>query len=506
MKTGRAALGLSLVVLLGTDAPWTDASSGDLHAHARAVSLDIRGVVPTAEELTAIERAGELDDTTLDAWLASDAFVEIAVERHRERFWNQLELTLLNNRRIARRSGTYFLPPRARFLRGAPQVHCGTHEAETDESNRPLTWVDNGDGTISEGWVWVTPYWDPSTQVQVCAFDAQTVPVSPSGTDCSTEAAHRDAGCGCGPGLIWCMTPAVELEIEAALAADIDERIRTLLATDAPYSSLLTSSDLYVNGASTHFFRHLAPFRTRDYDSPVPVEDLPDIDFSSTEMVPVPLGDHHAGALTAPGWLLRHQTNRGRANRFYGGFLCKEFLPTSGGDDAAISTDLPTPDLQVRDGCLDCHARLEPWAAYWGRWAEAGSRHLSAETHPSYNAECAICDNSGNACPDICDDHYITEASHEDEESFIGTFSTYAFLFDEDASHPDEGPGAWVDRAVADGSLAACAVDSASGWLLADTPTDADAEAWAAAFSGDESYRSLVRRVITSESYWRGAP
>ncbi|MEC7947528.1 MAG: hypothetical protein VX265_08140, partial [Myxococcota bacterium] len=289
MKPGNAALGLSLMLLLGADAPWNDASSGDLHAYARAVSLDVRGVVPSADELGAIEAAGELDDATLDAWLASDGFVETAIERHRERFWNQLELTLLNNRRMGRRNGIYFVGNRARILRGQTQVHCGVMEADADAQNVPLSWQDNGDGSISEGWVWVTPYWDPSQPIQVCALDAQTAAVSPTGTDCSTEDAQRDAGCGCGPDLMWCFGGDVEEQIETALAADIDERVRSMLATDAPYSNLLTGSDLFVNGASTHFFRHLAAFRTSDYESPVPLSALPSLDFSDPSYVSVAL-------------------------------------------------------------------------------------------------------------------------------------------------------------------------------------------------------------------------
>ena len=146
-------------------------------------------------------------------------------------------------------------------------------------------------------------------------------------------------------------------------------------------------------------FRHLVPFAEANYESPVAIEDLPDIPFTESAYIAAPLKDHHDGILTAPGWLLRHQTNRGRANRFYGAFLCAEFLPTETaleGDDPSV---LPSPDLQRRSGCLDCHARLEPWAAYWGRWREAGARYHSDEDIPAFSEECSVCAVTGTSLP-----------------------------------------------------------------------------------------------------------
>ena len=53
---------MGLVVLMGAGDPWTDAASQDLTGYARALSLDLRGHVPTLTELESIELAGELPD------------------------------------------------------------------------------------------------------------------------------------------------------------------------------------------------------------------------------------------------------------------------------------------------------------------------------------------------------------------------------------------------------------------------------------------------------------
>ena len=63
--------------------PWEDASSQDLLGYARALSLDLRGNVPTPEELEAIESSGEVSSTMLDSWLNSIEFEEQVIEQHR---------------------------------------------------------------------------------------------------------------------------------------------------------------------------------------------------------------------------------------------------------------------------------------------------------------------------------------------------------------------------------------------------------------------------------------
>src|SRR5688500_12223397 len=53
----------------------------------RALSLDLRGVVPTVEEYGAIVSGGEVDETLIDGWLASDEFAARAVRQHANLLW-----------------------------------------------------------------------------------------------------------------------------------------------------------------------------------------------------------------------------------------------------------------------------------------------------------------------------------------------------------------------------------------------------------------------------------
>ena len=99
---------------------WTP--SQDLHGYARALSLDLRGVVPSEAELEAIEAAGAIDESMLDEWLESPGFEEQVILEHREQFWNLLDINLLATRRLNIRSGTYFNNRRARYTRLATQT------------------------------------------------------------------------------------------------------------------------------------------------------------------------------------------------------------------------------------------------------------------------------------------------------------------------------------------------------------------------------------------------
>ena len=130
MRKGWAIIGA--VFLLGASDPWVDASTQDLHGYARALSLDIRGVVPTADELLEIEASGEVPESLLDAWLASPQFEEQVIAQHRELIWNKLEINLIPTRKIFKRDGIFFNNNRSRYTR---------LEAQTTAETSPQMWT-----------------------------------------------------------------------------------------------------------------------------------------------------------------------------------------------------------------------------------------------------------------------------------------------------------------------------------------------------------------------------
>ena len=475
--------------------------------HARAVSLDVRGKVLSLDEVAAIRAAGELDDATLNAWLASEAFADEVVRHHKGLFLNNIAFQFDPDRALRDYGrygfGIYYVYNRSPLLRG-DIGNCSDYDADVNALNQPQSWLTRSDGTLDEGAVDVVPWWDPTTSVRVCAFDAQLTEISSSGNDCSQPEGQDDPECGCGPNLLWCgNNDEVEDLMNRSLSEAISQRVRDVVYEDRSYSTLLTEPSVYVNGPLVEYYRNRVGF-SDIFSLPVPLEELPDLppDAFDTWME-LPADVQYAGALTDPGWLLRFQTNRGRANRFFTEFLCGEFLPPESGI-MEIAEENPTPDLSQKPVCMDCHTVLEPWAAHWGRWQQVSSVYLDEEAFPVYSEECATC---APYCSTYCRTNYLTEESHPHEDGYLGTLNAYLFLVGDADEHPDLGPAEWAQQISDDGRLARCAAEKAAIWLLGKPEQQISPElidGWASDFTASGlSYQALVRAIVTSPAYGR---
>lgn len=479
-------------------------------AKARAMSLQIRGVVPTLDELNAIQSTGSIEESILDEWLASPGFETQIVRHHQSLFWNATYENDLEARRILFSSGElYYRKLASQYSRGLSRTSCSDWEnTDVNQWNQPQTvleqsYVQNGQTFtyLDEGWIWVTPYWDPTTQIKVCAFDARTNLVSETGVDCRDKASNKDSGCGCGPNLEWCMTRTVQTIYKEAFAEELSIRVKKAVSEGRPYTDILTEDITYMNGPLSFYYRNidLYVFRTG-----APAEDIPVLDFFDVDTwVTVETPDEHSGALTSAGWLLRHQTNRGRASRFYEGFLCSTFVPPAGG---IIDEGVSSPDLSVKRGCADCHARLEPWRAYWGRWGEVSSRYVPESDYPTFSEMCAGCAEDGT-CNNFCRNNYMVNPTHVDDTPYIGWYLPYVYLKQDQSYHPDDGPSAWVNQVVADGSLAQCVTQNAVTWLYGWEADEMDSELlteWTRSFEqSGYDYTALIKTLLVDEAYGR---
>lgn len=504
---------LALAGLARAEDPTCPADGGwlDGHAHLRAMSLDLRGVVPSPEDYARLE-GGEVPESLVDEWLASPEFAARAVRHHRSLLWdNVTNLTLLTTNAylgtvsVGSAGSVYWRRNLADEYRGVSEQTCGDFEATVGADGRPVAQV-LGNGSRQEGWRWVAPYWDPANPVKICAYDAQEQAVTSRGVRCDTLSGQADPECGCGPELRWCATSSAHQPVHQAIAGDVDERVRRTVLEDRSYLELLTGSTGFVNGPLVHYLRYQSqlPGGVRIAELPVDLDALPDLDWTDPEFVEVDLGEAHAGVFTSPAWLFRFTTNRARANRFYNSFLCQPFQPPEGGIPEAAS-GTPTLDLNARDGCKYCHALLEPGAAYWGRWTPAGAGYLPPDTFPAYSDECAACAAGTLACSDECSKFYLTRVLSSEQAPYVGWLSAYEFLDERHRFHVDEGPAMLVEEAVADGRLPTCVARSTAGWLLGREPST-DEEAWVHALGealvgSDWSYRALVKEIVLSDAY-----
>lgn len=473
----------------------------------RAISLDLRGTVPTVEEYARLNEDGTVPDDLIREWLDSDDFADRVVRHHRSLLWNNLEGTRFFNTaaRLYRSGNRYYRRTLSSRTRGNINTPCGDWENELDEHGHPIE-VRSERGVRDDGWVWVTPYWAPDTPIRVCAFDAQTARISPRGTACDTSDAFTDPACGCGPDLNWCVGGQIEPMVAEALSVDVDRRIERVIREDLPYTELLTGNRAYVNGPLAHFLRNGAGTGTRLRMERLPYDAIPDLTYDQVDTwEPVDLGPEQSGVFTSPAFLIRFQTNRARANRFSSAFLCQDFEAPDGGLPA--TEGVPTLDLTARDGCKYCHALLEPTAAHWGRWTETGASFLDPVDFPAYDPNCARCANEGIGCDTECRIYYQVSPLNAEEQPYVGWLKSYEFLEDRHEHHIDEGPSLLVRQGIADRRLPVCVATKAVESLLERQLSESD-QPWLQRLADDFeangwSYKDLVHDIVTSPNYRR---
>lgn len=482
----------------------------DKYGYLRSVMLDLTGTVPTPADYARLDGEADVPEAWIDALLASEAFVTRAVRIHRAFLWNNVDnVTLHNFQTSLARTGTglYWRRRPAVTYRG-DDVPC-LDEPATFAPDGSIRYTTDAQGVRLEGYVMVRPYWAPDTEIKVCAFDAQARAVSPGGTDCASLNAFTDPECGCGPELRTCRYGST-VAINQALAGDVERRIAAVIREDRPYTDLFESREAFVNGPLVHFLKYQTgvPAGVRVTPEQIKVDRLPELTWTQAdEWQRISLDPGHAGILTSLAYLLRFQTNRARASRFYDAFLCQPFSPPPGGLPPVDPNVLPHPDLQQRDGCKYCHALLEPAAAHWGRWTERGAGYLDPATYPATREDCRECGTSGLLCSRECRLFYITTPYSSLEEPYVGSLNAFGFLRPEHTRNVEMGPKLLVAGTVVDDRFPKCSARRAMQGLFGRTLVAEEEAALgdlAHAFvASGFSYQKLVKAIVTSDVYRR---
>ena len=481
----------------------------DKNRYLRALSLDLRGDIPTFAEIDALQGVDQVPSTTIDAMFVD--FAQEAVRRHRDLLWNSIvNVRLQNNNTTLRKSSNL-------YWRGGGSLAINARGDRVPCNDKPATWDTDGqliyedmdDGTKREGYLLVSPYWAPTTQIKVCAYDAQSISVTASGKTCGMSGTYSDPQCGCGPELRWCFYGSSVRTILEAMAQSLESSVAEMIDNDRPYTDLFTNTSMYVNGPMVHFFKYQR-HQTRVTMSPAPfdVDLLPQLQFTDIDKwVKINAGKQHAGILTHPAYLLRYQTNRARASRFYETFLCQPFTAPDTGIDVAGVAAVSEPDLQKRSGCKYCHALLEPVAAFWGHWVESGAAFLDPASFPEFRPDCEVCAKTGQQCSSDCNKYYMIKALTEKEKAFFGMLNSYVFLQPTHKHHVTKGPRLMALAAVADNRMPQCVAKTTAQWLLG-RPIVSYEQAWVDELAIDfvkngYRYRDLVRAIVTSKTYRR---
>ncbi len=524
MRTTSVAAPIAAALLIAAASAWAappkaaicpvDDPTMDRYEFLRSASLEVRGNVPTVAEYKTLDKSKDVPMSTLDSWLKSDAFAQQAVRVHRSLFWNSIEnvrpfgantsLRYDKKMKLWWRSGGAFS-----FKQRGNRVPCLDKPVAYDKDGKIVYW-DQADGTKREGWVKVKPYWNLASEVKVCAGDAQAGTVSPNGTKCDQIGYAFDPSCGCGPNLRWCTYGTVQLTLVRSWAKAMDLQIRDIIKENRPYTDLFSEKVAYVNGPIVFFWKYQTAVANRLRFNPAPLDhaQLPYLKWSDVDKwVKVKLGPEHAGVLTSPAFLLRFQTNRARANRYYNTFLCQPFQPPESGIPVAAEEALKEPNLQKRPGCKYCHALLEPVASFWGRWTEQGVGFLNPNNYPAYSKKCEQCAKTGSGCTTVCKRYYFTKALSEPEKDFLGVLNGYVFLQKVHEKHVKYGPRLMAMETFADGRLPECMAATTAARMLG-RKLKPDERSWAKKLSVEfaqsgYSYRALVKSILTSKVFRR---
>ncbi|MCG3173988.1 MAG: hypothetical protein GMKNLPBB_02205 [Myxococcota bacterium] len=499
----------------------------------RRMSLDIRGRVPDLAEYELVIQKGDLPGGLIDAWLESEDHFSVLKNYHRDLFsLNNITQRLANSAFLLRK-GDYNKkdtePPvywiisggRSSMWRGVYEP-CWNKPSRTGAWGAIEKWADDParPDVKKEGYVEVSPYWAPNTKIRVCAFDAQETVTTPNprggaDIDCSTLQGSNVAACGCGPNLRFCQSVEDLTMVRIAKAMD-DQLLRfadRVARENRPYTDLITAKDMEINGPLSHYLKYQTQtgpnilFALPNQNHPVP-----DIPFTqSDKWVEVQRGGRHAGLLTMPGYLVKYQTNRSRANRFYNAFLCQYFEAPPGGLPTASDACHSEPDLTKRCGCNYCHQTVEPAAAYWGRWAEAGLAPLEPVDEKNqplfakFRQECAGKNAGKNP---VCKRFYLTEAHHESEKPYLGHLLPYVFAGAQREKNIEAGPMGIAQEAINNGEFARCTVRKmwkkymGRDLMLDEEPVLADL---AAKFqAGNHRLNGLIRNILSRPEYIEG--
>lgn len=496
----------------------------DRFRQLRQLSLDLWGRVPTQAELEAVmdqDASTPLEQSTIEAMVESEEFWTFVRRYHFDLLWPNVEALDLVETASALLLPAYFyeysdqshdalfLLYTAQYNRGG-LVPCKNEPAEFDDQGYPIMeeWPD---GTMREGWVMVTPYWAPDTQVKVCALEARTVEKAYNGAECDTLVGLYSGGCGCGPSLNHCLGIDSALELQASLRDQFMRYIEAPIREGRSYFDVLLDPEEEVNGPLIHYYRYLAPmtFDPIVQIPPIPVASLPEVPYTDKEWRRLKRSPEHSGILTSMLYLLRFQTARARANRFYSAFLCSPFQ--------APDVDLPSPNdecsnepnLRERCGCNYCHATLEPAAAHWAGFADAGTMFMNELLFPPYRADCATCAETGT-CDFFCERFYLTEAGHPKLEEYVGWMESYVFRDDAEVDSLHEGPAALVEKNLGGPALTNCVVEKVFDKLYHRELTPLErmelVPVFAEAFSeSGYDFKTLIKAMVTHEAYRRMA-
>ena len=498
----------------------------------RRLSLDLRNRVPTMAEIERVVTDGRVADALIDEMLASEEFVRAMLRYHRDLVGLGMRFEFAApNFILTELAGPLLIFDRTDDYRGQYGLPCLDEQQRLfDASGRPIPIrVDTTSGTRQEGWVKVHPYWAPDQEIRVCAFDAMEHLTGGNDQACNTPNAPAD--CGCGPNLRFCqLTQYLDNNqygadtnqvIVDSMVEQVERLIRSVLHADRPYTDLLLSDTIEINGPLSHYLRYQTQTTDFEYwggtasDQAYQVPTIPFVrksDWQRTNWRSDERKKLYASLLTTPWFLLKNGTNRARYKEAKRIIKNEEFTPSPSALPDGNDPCFREPDIKKRCAtfCGYCHGApqfLDHGAAYWGKWAEAGIAPIDdAARFPTTlnTALVAACRQTPNWLErQFCYRFYLINPG-PGEESEIGKRLAYVFADDVMKDNIERGPRVFAQSAIDDESFARATVAHLSTYLLGPGAlgnSTLQKRLTRAFVQSGYDFRAVVRAIVTDANY-----
>lgn len=401
----------------------------------------------------------------------------------------------------------------------------------------PAEWATRFPGYVPTNDLLKDPDTKDTVEIRVCKEEAAAALSAPMDADktktvaCLTGyGAATSLGCGCGPGLEWCMPAAHFLASQPRatfmssrnvllgvddptdqvgfeyrtwqmlwIAQEPQEFLRNLFAEDRDFREVVTGRHTFVNGPLAQFYRFSARANWNDADlgqTPLPAPESLPADLLPHDVMTwkrvADRGPNAAGLLTMPLFLYKNSTRRARGHVVYNMFLCRDFVAPAG-LQLPISKE---PNLMKREGCAACHQTLEPLSAYFSRLVEGEWSWLDPKLYPTENPACKKPSATGTI-PSSCNTRYDNTFSTTSAGVLRGAYGSI--------DNASEGPAGLGRYLAAKPEFAECAAQNVATSFLGRELRSDDAELLAKMASAltQSGYRmrSMMKVLLSSPAY-----
>ena len=339
------------------EAPALAYSRADNAALLRRLSLDLRGSVPAAGELSRVLAGTPLEEL-VEEMLSSKDFQSTFLLYHKD-----------------------LIRPRT-----------GDYNTEVSHTKVLVTVVDGekvftssklageaGSGLCAAGQrVRVSPWWDRAGTHWACQGTAsEALTAGPAAVRCDSAEGQKSGACGCGPFMSFCYPDGIKDTVVKSMKEEAARIALEVINQDLPYPTVLTSDWTMSDGGLEVFYAKL--------EDRLPL--LSDADIKKPwRRVDRP--QRHSGILTTPAMFNFFYNGRRWAQRTFESFFCHEVYPDfdllDDTKDSGVTIGVPyrdspllEPSLTVTESraCAACHLQLDGLSRVKDRWDPFGRYH-----------------------------------------------------------------------------------------------------------------------------------